>query len=224
MFNMLFNTKNILIKLSFFIVFSFLFQETIYAKEYSVNNCVVIFSDDWAEKKLNNNQSAQDKQYDQLFLINEERHEMAYIIAFPLSNGMADMSEIEKTESSRNTFVKQQADYLMEFSEYTNAEKILFSEYRYTNSFGTAYIEYIKRTEKSGRIIYARNYETINNSTLYTCSFLYALEDDFIRGDEYDKQIVNNIKFGKNPSASQKKCKKLVLGWTHLFMKIQRRP
>ena len=106
---MLFGIKGILIKLSFLsFLFIFFFQETTYAKEYSVNDCIATFSDDWIKKDLNNNQPAQDKQYDQLFLINEKRHEMANIFAVPQSVEPTDISEIEeiaKTESGRNAFV-----------------------------------------------------------------------------------------------------------------------
>ena len=89
------NIKVILIKISFIsLLFIFLFQDTIYAKEYSVNDCVVIFSDDWVEKKLKNNQYG-------IFLVNEERNQSAYIIAVPLPNGNTDISEIQiKNERS----------------------------------------------------------------------------------------------------------------------------
>lgn len=39
---------------------------------------------------------------------------------------------------------------------------------------------------------------------MYTFSFIYPLEDDFTRGAEYDKQIVNNIKFYDKPADSLK--------------------
>lgn len=192
------NIKVILIKISFIsLLFIFLFQDTIYAKEYSVNDCVVIFSDDWVEKKLKNNQYG-------IFLVNEERNQSAYIIAVPLPNGNTDISEIEGTESGRNAFVNEMTDYLMNHPDITKAEKIIFSEFRDTSSFGTAYIEYIRKTEKPGRFLYVREYDTLKNSTLYTFSFLYVLEDDFTRGAEYDKQIVNNIKFNDKPADSLK--------------------
>ncbi len=197
---MLLNMKDILIKLSFIILFIFFFQETIYAKEYFVNDCVVIFSDDWVKRELNNNQYAQDSQYKQLVLINKKRHEMASIFAVPQSTDSTDISKLENTESWRNAFVQTITKKIKE----VNAEKILFSEYRNINSIGAVYTEYLNKEKESNRLLYVREYNIIKNEALYTFSFIYPLEDDFTRGAEYDKQIVNNIKFYDKPADSLK--------------------
>ena len=197
---MLSNNNVILIKLFVSFLFIFFFQDTIYAKEYAVNGCVITLSDDWKEQEIDNKQLS----HSLLIFENEERSKMVRIIALKNSDGLADISETDGTESGRNAFVKKRVDFLMNHAGSNKTNKIIFSEFRETSSFGAAYIEYIMKSTISEKVIYIREYDTIKNSTLYKFSFAYGLEDDFTRGAEYDKQIVNNIRFYDKPADSLK--------------------